>query len=507
MPIFLASAPVGVGSGQDPLVGLMADSYGVSGTSAAAGVGQLVQAAAVREWTLAVNTPIGTGDGNVTAYIHASQADYGATALTLVRSSSPSAATALALGFELGRTAWASVSDVTLNAVFPSPVPLLTDDVGVHYTAPTLTSQRRARSAIAYTLTTDFASALVGGGRVEAMVSKAASAGVYAVPGTPMTGRITETVEARAQVPWPCRGTVTGMTVVAYSSSVTSGGTSPQFPTRFTLRLNGADTAVTATAQNSAKLTSVSAVTSIGFGDLVSLKVEALSFATGSYFHGWCELHFLPVVATAPGVPTDPDSGFALAPQGGNPVFWQAGRWRIAGMPHGRLGDIMAPTLFAPRIYAVPFFTADSTTVIDALQLVVTAAAATGQAKLGIYAAIGSHDLYPGDLIQAGSATVSIASIGAATVSISATLLTPNQLYYGVAVITSHTGGTNLRAIGADDITMPLGIGSGGAVIGWTGSHGFTLPSRFTVGVPPNVAAANATAPAIGLGVASGTVI
>jgi hypothetical protein len=217
-----------------------------------------------------------------------------------------------------------------------------------------------------------------------------------------------------------------------------------------------------------------------------------------------------PVTATSgvvyPPPPTNPDSGFALAPQGGAPVFWQAGRWRVAGMPYGRLGGVMAGG-DTPRIYAVPFYVADSTTILDALQLVVTNAFITGQARLGLYVAIGSHDLYPGSLLAAGSATLALTAVGPVSVQISATALVPNQLYYAAAVVTSLAAVTrDIRGVGADWYTMPLGITSGGAAIAWAGSHAFTLPSQFPPDIPPKVGI-NAMVPAIGLGVASGVVV
>jgi hypothetical protein len=303
MPIFLATTSVSVTDSISPLIGLMADAYVSSPTTTPAGHGFLVSAARSREWTLSVNTPINPGGPEMGAAIRRGSGDL-PPALTLVTSTSPQGALYIALGYTLGRTANAT-HDVTFPAAGTSN-PLTADGAGVHFAVSSIAYPLTARAAISYTLDPSYQSALVGGGRVGFMVSKAASAGVYAVPGTPMAMPIAQATEALAQVPWPTRGTFTGITVVAYSSTVVSGGASPQFPTQFTLRVAGGDTTLTATASGTASLYAGTSSVGVAFGDLVSLKVQALSSAVGSYFHGWCELMWLPSLADPPTPPAPP---------------------------------------------------------------------------------------------------------------------------------------------------------------------------------------------------------
>lgn len=213
------------------------------------------------------------------------------------------------------------------------------------------------------------------------------------------------------------------------------------------------------------------------------------------------------VVSPTGGEPAaDTASGFVFAPPGGHPAYWQRGRWRVAGMPKGSLlldkvgGE-------SPFLWAIPFYVADSTTILDTLRVTVVDPPVTGQVRLGIYVAIGSHDLYPGSQVLAHSATLALTALGNVTAAMSATLLRPNLLYFAVMAVTSFTSLTKgVRAVADDNSPLVLGIGSGSNVPGmaWAGSHGFTLPSPFPQGIPLYT---EARMPAISWGVASGTVV
>jgi hypothetical protein len=490
MPIFLATTSVSVTDSISPLIGLMSDAYVSSPTTTPAGHGFLVSAARSREWTLSVNTPINPGT-QMGAAIRRGSGDL-PPALTLVTSSSPQGALWMALGYTLGRTANAT-HDVTVPAAGTSN-PLTADGAGVHFAVSSIAYPLTARAAILYTLDPSYQSALVGGGRVGFMVSKAASAGVYAVPGTPMTMPITQANEALAQVPWPTRGTFTGITVVAYSSTVASGGASPQFPTQFTLRVNGLATAATVTASGTASRYSTSAVASIVVGDLVSLQVQALSWAAGSYFHGWCELQFLPVTATAPEPPPPPPFLGVQAPEGADVFFWQSVAshanlpgWHMTGFVRGDRGANNVGIVGANQQWLAMPYIFPRTTTIGGLGVLVTVAGVGGElARFGVWVARSSNNLYPGSLV-ADCGIASLASTGLRSVATSVGVY-PNHFYF-LGLVTSGFEGFGKAVRGTAfgntaDVVALMGVtshASGGAVIprGWTVTGDMTYPAVY----------------------------
>jgi hypothetical protein len=362
----------------------------------------------------------------------------------------------------------------------------------------------RGRSAIKYVLQDQhWTSALVGGGRVEAVFDKTNTPGVYAVLGTPTAGRMNVNTEALAQVPWPARGNFTGMRVYASSGTAEGFGPSPGFPARFQVRINNAVTSLTIVVTPGVISYDLTAVHSVSFGDLVTLHAQPFSWAAGSAFHGWCQLTFLPVAATAEHPPIDPDSGFLVASAGAGAGAFLAGRWHVAGGPRGpntqnRTGNP------ATALMAVPFFVPVSGATFDTLAIAVTDAFNQGQARFGIYEAIGSHDLYPGRLVQATSVQVLLTSEGFKPAAIdSPGPLASDRRYYAAMVVTSFA--TGVRQIRAVTFGAPIGVGSDGELaFMWGGSYGsYTLPDPF----PADIPLATGAAPAIAYGVQSASAI
>jgi hypothetical protein len=496
MPIFFAAAPTAVTNSQGSGVGLHADSHTTQPMSVVGHIGYNLYATTWTQWTLTVDT-MASGATEFTATVRVGNTDQ--YDLILPTSDAAAGPTLTALGHTLGRATYATLPNVGVAAP-PTGTPF-----GFHW-AQDVGIAHRGRSAIKYVLQDQhWTSALVGGGRVEAVFDKTNTPGVYAVLGTPTAGRMNVNTEALAQVPWPARGNFTGMRVYASSGTAEGFGPSPGFPARFQVRVNNAVTSLTIVVTPGVISYDLTAVHSVSFGDLVTLHAQPFSWAAGSAFHGWCQLTFLPVAADAPFPPVDPTSGFAIAPLGGAPHYWQTGRWRVAGMPTGRLVQECNPNNHSD-IFAVPFFVANSTTIVEEMALTVVGNG-NGLAKLGIYEAISSRDLYPGPRItQTTSGTnLSLASPGFKSLPVDSVVqLVPNKLYFGVAAVTSWIV-DEVKAVDNNNYAMMVGVGSGGEpIFGWGGAYTpFTLPDQF----PADIPLFNGNVPAIGYAVQSGVVI
>lgn len=169
------------------------------------------------------------------------------------------------------------------------------------------------------------------------------------------------------------------------------------------------------------------------------------------------------------------------APSGADLHFWSSVAstaaltgWQMAGHGRGTIVENQIPTQL--QLYAAPFITPRSGSRIGAVGLVVTTSQ-QGLARIGVYEARSTSDIYPGTLVlDVGTVELNTAGLTFTATSVG---IVPDKLYYFVVVWSGFSSG-RMRTYTNADQPWGLGATSGGtAILGWSVAGSMTLPATY----------------------------